>query len=140
MMIYVFFIISLCNSNQDASLDYKSKKRTIQRLKRGILPKNPTTVNEIKTAFSDEKIFHTYGHSLHTNEKYLFYDGAVETDKYSFCVFSSKLTVKLIAENIPISERDILLDATFRIVPVSVFTQLLIVYVRKQKKVCGFAF
>lgn len=117
-------------------MDFDKKKRTLQRLKRGVLPKNPTSVEEIVAAFNDEAIAKTYGRTLHKDNNFAFYDGAIETKKYSFCVFSSKETVRLIEENIPMSEREILMDATFRIVPVGPFKQLLILYIRRYKKVC----
>lgn len=128
------FVI-IFHRNQDATIDYNSKKRTIQRLKRGILPRNPTTVDAIQKAFDDAKVMATYGHSLHVDKPFRFFDGTVETKDYSFCVFSSKATVQLIEKKIEISKREILMDATFRIVPVGPFKQLLILYIRKQKKV-----
>lgn len=106
----------------------------MQRLKRGILPPSPTSVSEILSAYEIPDIFNVYGVSIHGNE-YVFYNGAVETTQYSFCVFSSKKTCELIERNIPPAERHILMDATFRTVPKGPFKQLLLMYIRKGKQV-----
>lgn len=70
-------------------------------------------------------------------QKYKFFDGAFEhkKKKFAFCVFSSKATIKLIKEHIPLSDRHILMDATFRVVPIGQFNQLFILYIRKNDKV-----
>lgn len=132
-------IVSFIYRNQHANIDFNKKKRTIQRLKRGVLPKNPTTVAEILAAFEDPAIFDTHGKTLHENENFPFYSGAIETDKFSYCVFSSPKTVQLVEQHIPIAKRDILMDATFRIVPVGPFKQLLIFYIRSYKKVFAYS-
>lgn len=100
---------------------------------------------EIAEAFEESAVFETYGTSLQTKdldgndliEKYDFFDQIVENKKktFSFCVFSSKVTLELIKRDIPIQDRHILMDATFRIVPVGPFKQLLIIYIRKHHKV-----
>lgn len=126
------------NRHQDVDIDYAKHQRTFQRIKRGVLPKSPLTVEELNAAFGDEKIFKCYGETLHLQNNYRFFDAAIETAEYSFSVFSSKATIELIKTNIPPAERHILMDATFRIVPVGPFKQLLILYVRKQKQVSGF--
>lgn len=102
-----FFSI-LLQRNQNAHIDFTKKKRTLQRLKRGTLPKNPTTVAEILAAFILPAVFSTYGKSLHENEDLPFYNGAVETKKFSYCVFSSRKTIELIEKHIPVENRQIL--------------------------------
>lgn len=121
--------------HQNADIDYNKIKRTLQRDKRGILPKNPTTVEDIIAAFDDPAVLETYGRSADKNEPFKFYDGVIRTNKYSFCVFSSKKTIDIMNEHIPINVREIFMDATFGIVPVGPFKQLLIIYVRMHKKV-----
>lgn len=119
-------------------MSYDKCKRSLQRIKRGILPKNPLTCEDINIAFADEKVFSSYGRSLHVEENFIFFDGAVDATNYSFCVFSSKKTIALVQENFKPEEIEILMDATFRIVPVGPFKQLLILYFRVHKKVCTF--
>lgn len=139
LLSYVFMHVPLFYfcflRNQNANIDFNKKKRTIQRLKRGVLPKNPTSVAEILAAFSDKAVFDTYGKTLHQKEDFRFFVGAVETEKFSYCLFSSPKTIRLIEQHIPVDRREILMDATFRIVPVGPFKQLLILYIRYGKKV-----
>lgn len=132
------FKFQLKNRHQDIDIDYNKHQRTFQRLKRGVLPENPLTVGEMNAAFAKEKIFKCYGQTLHIQNPHRFFDTAIETKDYSFSVFSSKATIELITANIPPAERHILMDATFRILPVGPFKQLLILYVRKQKQVSAF--
>lgn len=123
-------------------------ERCLQKIKKGTLPKTPETVDEIVDAFSRKDVIESYGTALQTvdghgvelKEKYMFFDGAFENKKkqFSFCAFSSKATIKLIESHIPVAERHISMDATFRIVPVGKFKQLLILYIRKNKKVILF--
>lgn len=127
--------IYACSRHQNVDIDYKKYERTFQRIKRGVLPKNPTKIKEIVDSFNEETILKTYGHTLHMEISYKFYDGAIETDDYSFCVFSSKANIGLITENIPVASRHILMDATFKICPTGPFKQLLIIYIRKQRNV-----
>lgn len=115
-------------------MDFHSIERTMQRMKRGILPPSPSSVSEILSAYEKPEIFNVYGVSLHGTE-FVFFNGAVETAQYSFCVYSSKKTYDLIEKNIPPAERHILMDATFRTVPKRPFKQILILYIRKGKQV-----
>lgn len=127
--------MALSRRHQNVDIDFTKYERTFQRIKRGVLPKNPKTIKEIVDCFNDEKILNTYGHTLHMEKTYKFYDSAIETADYSFCVFSSKANIELISKNIPVASRHILMDATFKICPTGPFKQLLIIYVRKQRQV-----
>lgn len=101
------------------------------------MPKNPKTVAEINAAFENEEIMKSYGTALNTAKTYKFFSGGFETQKHSFCVFSSEGTIELIEQNIPPADRHILLDATFQICPVGPFKQILILYIRKYRQVCA---
>lgn len=121
--------------HQQADIDFKKYERTFQRIKKGCLPKNPTTIAEIIAAYEKDSIMTSYGETLHVEQKYRFFDGAFEADDHSFCVFSSKATIELVTEKMPPAARHILMDATFSICPVGPFKQLLILYIRKNKQV-----
>lgn len=123
-------------SHQDVSIDFKKYERTFQRIKKGILPKNPQSVKEINEAFANEAILASYGTALQTSKKYLFFDAAIETANHSFCVLSSKATIELILEHIPPAERHMLMDGTFYICPIGPFKQILIIYIRRYHQVC----
>lgn len=127
------------NRHQDVDIQFESRKRTMQRMKRGVLPSNPQTVDDINKAFENVDVMKGYGQTLHKNKNHAFFDGAVSTNEYSFCVFSSKATLEIIDEHIPIEERHILMDATFRICPHGPFNQILIFYIRKRSKVSIFS-
>lgn len=134
-VLFCLIFIAFFHRNQNANIDFNRKKRTIQRLKRGVLPQSPKTVAEILAAFDKSAVFDTYGKSLHEGEDLPFFNGAIETKDFSYCVFSSRKSIELIEKYIPVPERHILMDGTFRIVPVGPFKQLLILYIRNQKKV-----
>lgn len=107
------------------------------------MPSSPQSISEIIEAFKNLDVMETYGCTLQTVDidnnplpkKYTFFDIAIEKSTHSFCVFSSKATIELINQHIPLEERHILMDATFRIVPIGPFKQLLILYIRRHRKV-----
>lgn len=119
-------------------------------MKKGALPKTPESIDEINAAFQECAVIESYGRTLQTldidgenlSERHLFFDVAIENKakNYSFCVFSSKMTINLIHIHIPPPERHILMDATFRIVPFGPFSQFFVLYIRKHKKVCNLSF
>lgn len=133
LFIFRFFLYDC--SHQNVDIDFKKYERTFQRIKKGCLPTNPTTIAEIIAAYEKDSIITSYGQTLHVDKTYRFYDGVFESPDHSFCVFSSKATIELITEKMPIAERHILMDATFRVVPIGPFYQLLILYIRKNKHV-----
>lgn len=63
------------------------------------------------------------------------YNGAVVTNDFDYCVFSSPKSISLILENVPQSERFFIIDGTFRITPKGVWQQTLIVHVMYKSKV-----
>lgn len=144
--ILFFSFSSYAYRNQGAKLDLEKIERGLQLIKKGTLPTTPETIEEINEAFAKDAVFDAYGSTLQTvdingndlQKKHIFFDGAVEnkTKQFAFCVFSSKTTVQLIEKHIPPAKRHVLMDATFRVVPVGKFNQLFILYIRKNKKVC----
>lgn len=143
-----FSFFGIFSRHQQSTVNGDKIERGLQKIKQGTMPKTPQTVQDIIKEFAKDDISDAYGCSLHTHdynkveltEKYQFFDTAVERATYSFCVFSSKATIKLINQHIPQNERNILMDATFRICPNGPFKQLLILYIRKHRKVCMFSF
>lgn len=112
------------------------------------MPPSPVDVREICAVFDKQAVFDSYGSTLQTvdlngdtlENKYSFFDGAVDNGDHAFCIFSSKVSIQLIEKEIPPDQRQILMDATFRTVPVGPFNQLLILYMKKHKKVFPFAY
>lgn len=100
------------------------------------MPKNAKTVDEINERFEDDTVRKIFGTTASTLDPEPFFDGAFERDTHSFCVFSSKKTIKMCKEHLSTGECHILMDATFKIVPCGVFKQLLILYIRVKHEVC----
>lgn len=140
---YTCFYIYISFSHQDISIDLSRIERTLQKIKKGALPKTPKTVKEIVDAFKKAEVIDSYGSTLQTvdldgnllPEKHRFFDTAFECKEYAYCIFTSKQTVELIENNLKAKNRHVLMDATFRVTPVGPFKQLLILYIRKHKKV-----
>lgn len=124
-----------------SNLKLSSIRKTLSRLKKGTLPTNPKNVHEINEAFRNPEILRSFGYSFGENgttEK--FFDTAVETENFSYCVFSSKKIISMINDRIKPEKRHILLDGTFRTCPLGSFKQLLIIYVRVDHQVSIFDF
>lgn len=113
--------------NPGVQLPFTKYERTLQLIRDKTIPKNPTNCGEIFNAFQDETILNTLGRSKHV-DKSIFFDGVVEKNTHSFCVFSSKFAISLIQSHIEPARRHFMVDATFKVVPVGPFYQLLILY------------
>lgn len=118
-------------------------------MKKQSVPKSPTSVAAILELFGKEDIMKSFGSTFSGDSDendglsdgvHKFFDTAVEKDGYSFCIFSSKPIIGLIETHIPRHLWHILMDATFKTVPVGPFNQLLILHIRKSHQVYPFAF
>lgn len=113
-------------------LDFAKYERTLNYIRNKTLPKSPTTCEEIRSAFSNDNILSSIGTSQHEG---VFFDGIMEFESYSFCVFSSKYAIKLIEEKILPYRRVYMMDATFKICSLGPFKQFLIIYIAYIDKV-----
>lgn len=142
-MFPVFFNFIFFSSHQDVDIDLSKHIRGFQKIKKGSLPKTPKNVGEIIKAFQQTSVIESYGFTLQTidlekkpiEERYMFYDCAIEEKEFSYCIFSSKVSIQLIESKINLDERHILMDATFKTCPDGPFKQLLILHIRKRKQV-----
>lgn len=75
------------NRHQNTKILLPKLVRNCQKIKRGILPKNATTVEEINKCFEDETIMNVYGKTANKSDSRVFFKGAVERETHSFCVF-----------------------------------------------------
>lgn len=91
------------------------------RQQRNELPKNPTTIDEVKSYFENEVVLGKLGKSMHKEPK-LFYQFTVVMDLFSYIVFASQT----ILERLP-AVLNLRIDGTFKVVPAGPFKQLLIV-------------
>lgn len=131
---FPMFILFGC-SHQNTTVELKSIVRNCQKIKNGVVPKNPTNVDELNETFKDEQVMNTYGFSQHKEDRRRFFDVAVQRNDYSYCVFSSKHLIELALGNLVEDDLHVLMDATFKIVPFGGFSQLLILYIRVKHEV-----
>lgn len=131
----VFFLTS-----DPAALEnvhFSKMARTLRRIKHNIFPKSPTTIEQLMNEFNKEHIKDNFGQTRDNRE---FFRGTVSGVGYSCAIFASGGITDLIERHIPLSERVYLADATFKIVPVGLFTQLLVLYVAYKDDIFPFAY
>lgn len=74
-----------------------------------------------------QNVYEEFGMTKH-DAKLPFFKHAFANDKFSYCVFASETIIGFI-KTIPDGDRRYLMDATFKVVPFSVFTQLLVIHI-----------
>lgn len=111
-----------------AAIKFEEVKRTLHNIRNKCLPPPPKNAMQINDVFAMQNVFEEFGVSKHTH-KHPFFKHAFECNDFS------QTTIDLIDTNIPIANRRYLMDATFKVVPFSVFKQLLVVYVEYLDKV-----
>lgn len=122
---------------QKSGLVFKKMSRNLDRLKNNTFSKQPLTAQEIICSFNREDILKKYGYNLSGKDR--FYINTVDVrDEYSFTVFASIQSIKIIEYAIAPNERHYLLDGTFKIVPRSNFYKLLIIAIEYKNDVCIF--
>lgn len=84
---------------------------------------------EIIAAFENEGTMTSFGYSKHDNSTPLYKGTIMDGVKYICTFLASETIIDMIKENIEPERRKYMMDATFKIVPVGVFKQLLIIYV-----------
>lgn len=103
-------------------------ERHLRRIKNETFSASPTNGAQIIEIFSDEGMLHLFGKTKH-DEPAIFYRGTLVHESYTTTFFSSEKIQTLIAVNINEGQRKYLMDATFKIVPVGCFHQILIFYI-----------
>lgn len=98
----------------------------INKLKIGKYPASPKNSEDVNIKFQDYKIKNEFGK---------YYRSTQNGDAFSFTIFYSKKMVNRMKRYIN-DQREILIDATFQVVPMGPFKQLLILYVAYKKNVC----
>lgn len=79
------------------------------------------------------KIMEIVGITISKSAPETFYDTTHECDSFAYTVYSSKKAIALMEAHIPIAERFLYIDATFKVCPV--YQQLLIIFVEYHKQV-----
>lgn len=121
--------------HQDLEKPYSKMQRNLRLLRSKSLPQSPLDCSGIDIAFARSDIMEKFGFSKHQSKREKFFHGTVSNRSFSFCVFASINTIKLIQENVRPTKRVILMDATFKIVPISCFTQILIIHAQYNNKI-----
>lgn len=126
---YHFYNLLLIFSDSagTSGLNYSSIKRTLQRVKNEQFPVSPQSGNEVIEAFSNESVNKSFAFTNHKPST-LLYKGTLVDNEYTSTFFASDLIMALIDEKVELKRRRYLMDATFKIVPVGCFNQLLIIY------------
>lgn len=109
-----------------AAIDDAKYSHYINKLKIGKFPSSPKTPEDIIEKFEDLDLKNLYGK---------YYKYTQNNGDFTFTIFYSKKMIekmKFIRE-----KREILMDATFRVVPQGPFKQLLIFYVAYKNFVCS---
>lgn len=130
----IFYSEVQSNQSVGKSLSFNKMKRGLTYLRSKVFPTSPRSSAEIVEAFQKETVMSAIGMSRH-DVPLKFYRGAIDTEEYSFCVFSSQSIINSIETSISVDQRNYYMDATFSIVPVGIYTQFLIIYVEKLEKV-----
>ncbi|XP_036332044.1 uncharacterized protein LOC118743463 isoform X2 [Rhagoletis pomonella] len=108
-------------------VQFEKMRRNLSIIKNSALPKNPSSPEELKNMFSEEKIVAKYGFSKYDPGE-RFYQGTIIESEYSFAIFMSPTIKKLILENSHI-RRSFYLDGTFGVAPSSTFEHLIIIHI-----------
>lgn len=108
------------------------QERALQLIRNKSMPKNPKTADEIAKIFARSDVMSLLGNA---KDGTVFYNGSVECEDFSFCVFSSTSSIQLFVSRVQPLDRIIMMDGTFGVVPLGSFNQLLIIYSVYMEKV-----
>lgn len=123
----------------NVNVSFKRVESVLHKARRASLPKTAKSVQEIVEAFQNSYVHKTYAFTDRKEESQtLFYKGAFEQDGYSFCFFASEDITQAIVQNVNESERKMYVDGTFKITPMGVFKQVLILFAEMYGSVSGF--
>lgn len=116
------------NENDNTnSVPFKQIKRTISRFKSNSLPKVPKSPVEIKKILEEDNIKNNFIHSKFDSTKN-FYQYTIINQNIAYTIFMAPKIAEII-QNFNITDRNYLMDGTFKVVPQCGYTQLLIIYI-----------
>lgn len=144
-----FFLLFVVYDRQQGitTLPIEKVRRAMQKRRNATIPKNPESMEVLLSQMLDNSSFASVNfrkslteYDIYNNklfEPYDFWDGGVDCDDVNFCVFSSKSIINYYEKNAyDRSNRHVLMDATFNVVPQGFFKQLLILHFKIDAKVC----
>jgi hypothetical protein len=109
-------------------------ERNLRRYKGSAFPSSPLNATGVLEVFEQESVNKHFGMSQHEIPNQ-FYKGTQVTANFENTFFASDKIIELIKKNIPSSKRSYFMDATFKIVPIGSFRQILIIYIEYIGKV-----
>lgn len=109
-------------------------ERNLRRYKGTAFPSSPLNAKSVLEVFQQESVNKHFGMSQH-EIPHQFYKGTEIAANFENTFFASDNIIELIKKNIPSSKRNYLMDATFKIVPIGSFRQILIIYIEYIGKV-----
>lgn len=111
-----------------SDVDYNKIGRTLRRQKNKAYPSSPQSGEDVAQIFQKPDLMRKFGYSKHDVPKML-YKGTIVENEFVCTFLASETIIALIEENIDVDRRRYLIGATFKIVPIGCFKQLLIIYV-----------
>lgn len=123
------------SSKSSLPLQYAKRQRTYQLHQRKGIPKNPKSVEDVKTYFDREDIRARFGELLHMDKPLPFYKGTVVTALFAYVIFCSDTILR----NLP-DIRRLFIDGTFKVVPAGPLKQLLIIGIEYDGHVSSISF
>lgn len=130
--IYFAVLADYPNLKKTLGERFYKHERALQLIRNKALPENPQSADDIAKVFAREDVMNLLGKA---KDGTVFYNGAVECEDFSFCVFSSESSIRLYALRVKPLDRVMMMDGTFDVVPIGPFNQLLIIHVVYMGKV-----
>lgn len=120
------YFFSIFNRYPTATIDVTKHRPYINKLKIGKYPASPLSPECIIGQFQDDNIKNRFGK---------YYKSTQMGNEFSFTLFYSEIMLNEM-KNSTNGNREILMDATFQVVPKGIYKQLLIMYVAHKNNVC----
>lgn len=117
------------NQEGTSNLNFRQVERNLRRIKNQTFAASPKSGPEIIAAFERESVMNSFGYSKHDTPRPLYKGTIMDGEKYVCTFLASETIIELIQANIEPAQRKFMMDGTFKIVPVGIFKQLLIIYV-----------
>lgn len=119
-------LFSIFDRYPTATIDNAKHRPYINKLKIGKYPASPQSSWDIINQFQDHDIRNRFGK---------YYKSTQMGNEFSFTMFYSQKMLNRMKYFIN-DKREILMDATFKVVPKGIYKQLLILYVAYKDNVC----
>lgn len=106
-------------------------KRNLQKIRSKTLPNSPENAAQILAKFETPYVRENYGLTIRNDpsSRKMFFQHAFENEDFAHCIFASPDIVDAIKIHIPIKDRQLFMDGTFKVCPIGIFNQLFIIHV-----------